>query len=114
MSKTALLVEDDPILLAGLADIVEETLGMMPVMAASRRQALERTEADFGLAILDIELPDGTSFDVARKLMQRNVPTMFVSGSNPDVIPHDLRSVAFFEKPLRLSELIDFARNLPQ
>jgi hypothetical protein len=52
-------------------------------------------------AILDIALPDGVSFDVARELRLRRIPVIFyTSWKEIYPIPIELRDVPFLEKPV--------------
>lgn len=94
-----LIVEDDPLIALELADIVEDcghqVLSVCGTLAAARRQ-LGHTP-DF--AFLDVDLPDGKSFEVATRLDERRVPFAFVSGSRQGDVPEHLRHARFIAKP---------------
>jgi two-component SAPR family response regulator len=54
-------------------------------------------------AILDINLRDGVSFDLAAELLRRKIPLLFyTSWDNTEHIPTELRDLPFLEKPAHL------------
>ena len=53
----------------------------------------------FDAALLDIDVVDGKTFDVARLLFERGTPFAFVSGARPEEVPAPLRQVPFLPKP---------------
>lgn len=54
--------------------------------------------ADYDAAILDMGLPDGPPFAFALRLMERGLPFLFYTGSEPDDMPPALREVPVFLK----------------
>jgi len=50
-------------------------------------------------ALLDIDVLDGKTFELASLLHGRGTPFAFVSGSRRDEIPSPLRSIPFVSKP---------------
>ena len=54
---------------------------------------------EFDFALLDIDLGDGQSFELAFRLRERHIPFAFVSGSRRSDLTFDLRGVAFVAKP---------------
>ncbi len=75
-----LIVEDDPL----TALVIQQTvmdLGFEPVMAFSIAEAIAwLTGAGVHAAVLDIGLPDGQSFAIARALKSERLPFVFATG----------------------------------
>jgi CheY-like chemotaxis protein len=100
--RRVLLVEDEYLLAAGLADecaqLGVETIGP----AGSVKQALELVEhgARLDAAVLDINLRGDTVFPVADALRARGVPFVFVTGYERQEIPEEYRNVVSFRKPI--------------
>ncbi|WP_201445411.1 response regulator [Belnapia sp. F-4-1] len=95
-------MEDDPMVALDLEEIVL-SLGeghAQVALAASVREA-RRALADttFDAALLDIDVLDGKTFDLAEALHERGLPFAFISGSRPEELPPQLRSVPFVPKP---------------
>jgi DNA-binding response OmpR family regulator len=105
MTPHILIVEDDPLIAMDLEAIALEA-GAVPLCAATVREALTLAEcATFALALLDIDVRDGNTFPVARILMQRRVPVIFVSAVRPVDIPDDVSTAPLLPKPYRPAEL---------
>jgi hypothetical protein len=58
-------------------------------------------------AILDVLLVRETSFPIARLLMQRGIPFLFLTGSPMELLPEDLRGATVVRKPLEPSKTIE-------
>ena len=117
MKPKVLIVEDDFLLAASLAEFVQQDLKAEPVHVVSVKEALQIVPdkippEEIAIAILDIELVDGESFPIARKLKEKNVPFVFVSGNNPESLPPDLRHVPFLPKPVDAWHLVRVAKTL--
>jgi len=109
LSNTILLVEDDAIIASGLVYALEqEGYTVMHKTSVKEAQAVI-TDRDFDLAILDMQLPDGTGFDVREKLKNTDTSVMFLT-----VVDDEGNIVRAFEsgaddyitKPFRLRELL--------
>jgi DNA-binding response OmpR family regulator len=95
------LVEDEWL----LADILEETVREMgfnvsgPVPTVP--QALTLLDGDLiGSAILDVSLgPSQKSYPIARILMERRIPFLFVSGYHEKDLPSEFRAIPLCSKP---------------
>lgn len=94
-----LILEDDPLIALDLQMIVEgcghevtHLCGTLADLKASLDDA-----PDF--AFLDVDLPDGKSYELASRLDERRVPFAFVSGSRPGEMPENLRHARFIPKP---------------
>lgn len=104
-----LVLEDDVMIASGLTYALDLE-GYETVSVTNVNDAITATEKeDFDLAILDMQLPDGTGFDVSKKLKGREVPIIFLT-----VVDDEANIVkAFGEgaddyvvKPFRIRELL--------
>ena len=97
-----LVVEDDfdvaEALRASLVSAGCEVVG--PVSTVAEACELAKT-ATLDAAVLDIALSPGTSAPVARSLLYRGCPFVFVTGfSNVDMLPEELRGHRVLLKPI--------------
>lgn len=94
-----LILEDDPLLALDLQGIVEgcghEVSWLCCTLAAMKAALGDRPD----FAFLDIDLPDGKSFELATRLAERSIPFAFLSASRPSEVPEHLRSARFIPKP---------------
>lgn len=105
-----LLIDDDQ----DLSMIVRDTLlsyGYEVTFAKSSEEAFEvLTKEKFHLIVLDINLPDGTGFDICKEIRQvSNVPVVFASArtSEDDKIEGlDIGGDDYLAKPYSLKELL--------
>ncbi|HQY74373.1 MAG TPA: response regulator [Aestuariivirga sp.] len=95
MKPNVLIVEDDFIQAANLAEVVQQDLDAEPLAVASVTEALQVIPDNTDLAILDIELVDGKSYPVARKLIDNEIPVIFVSANARAFLPDDLKDIPF-------------------
>ena len=107
--KHILLVEDDAIIASGLVYALEQD-GYMVVHSRSVGDAITSISSEtFDLAILDMQLPDGTGFNVREKLKDTETSVIFLT-----VVDDEGNIVRAFEggaddyitKPFRLRELL--------
>jgi CheY-like chemotaxis protein len=105
---TAILVaEDDPAICDFLTDVLEVELAASVRCARTGSLALQAIEtAGFDLAIIDVNMPEISGYELARRAANRNIPTLFSSG-HPDA-DAKLREYEFpyLAKPYRLAELL--------
>ena len=66
----------------------------------------------FDLALLDIEVRDGKSYPVARKLLESDIPFVFISGNDSRSLPEDFKDVRFLSKPVPPGRLVRLAKAL--
>ena len=105
-----LLVEDDFYLATDAAMTIEGAGGHVVgpfATAKDARDALDANGAD--LAIIDINLGSGPTFDLARHLEMVGLPFLIATGYDREIIPDDLKRVMRLEKPFRSDELISAA-----
>ena len=112
MEQNILIVEDDAFIAEDMADIVQDGLKARPVVASSCQEALSKINRDTVLGFLDINVADGTTYDLARRLRDMGIPLVFVSGNNPDKLPADLQDLPYLMKPADSSAVVRLARTL--
>jgi DNA-binding response OmpR family regulator len=101
-----LIVEDEAFIAMDLGALVAEATGADTCLAATARAGDEAREAGIDFALLDVNVSDGTTFELAHRLMSDNVPFAFVSARDPAFLPNDLRGVPFLSKPYRREEVL--------
>lgn len=69
------------------------------VVCASVAEAQSALTEPVELALLDVDVLDGKTFEVAKALKSSGVPFIFVSGSRQEEIPPELTDVPFVPKP---------------
>ena len=94
-----LILEDDPLIALDLQLLVEDLGHDVPWLCHSVASAQSQLGAVPDFAFLDVDLPDGKSFDVASRLDDPRVPFCFVSGSVQGEVPAHLRHARFIAKP---------------
>jgi CheY-like chemotaxis protein len=105
---TAILVaEDDPGICDVLTDLFEIEFAATVRCEQTGSLALQAIEtAGFDLAIIDVNMPDMSGYELARRAANRNIPTLLSSG-HPDV---DAKLKEFecpyLAKPYRVTDLI--------
>ena len=106
-----LILEDDPLIALDLQAIVEgqghEVVGVFDSLAEAR----EHLGDCFDFALLDIDVTDGKSFELAAALLERRIPFAFVSASRPSELPAHLRGAAFIPKPFEEATIV---RTIPR
>ena len=104
-----LLLEDDTMIASGLVYALNNE-GYEVVHCQNVQSALEQIKIQsFQLAILDMQLPDGTGFDVSEKLRNTNTPIIFLT-----IVDEEAKIVKAFDegaddyvvKPFRIRELL--------
>ena len=105
-----LILEDDPFIALDLQAIVEsqghEVVGVFDTLAEAR----DHLGDGFDFALLDIDVTDGKSFELAAALLDRRIPFAFVSASRPSELPDHLQNVSFIPKPFEEATII---RSIP-
>lgn len=104
------LVEDDLSLIKGLSYAVEKQGYALEI--ARTCNDVERMWADgkFDLVILDVSLPDGTGFDLCKKMRQTSkVPIIFLTAADEEtdmIMGLDIGADDYITKPFKLAVLL--------
>ena len=100
MDKHILIVEDEPFLALELECLVSDVVQADFVVCRLAADALYRVETQaFDFALLDVDVVDGTTFDVARALARRGERFVFVSGSDRSCDALACGALAYLSKP---------------
>jgi DNA-binding NtrC family response regulator len=103
---TALIVEDEPLILLELRKMLAE-LGWKVIYSAGdlgEAQGLAR-KATFDLGILDMNLKGRSSSTVAEILKSRQIPLIVASGYSQDIIHAACPGAVFLQKPYLADDL---------
>lgn len=103
-----LLVEDQMLIAMDLETILTANGAVQPLTTGSSEDALKILK-NFApdVAVLDINLGDGTSIPVAEELMRRSIPFIFATGyGDQSWIPRALNAAPVVRKPYDTDELI--------
>lgn len=112
MRYNCLIVDDDADLSAVTADCLEDA-GFSVRTAVNATDAMEKLEG-VHLILLDINLPDGTGFDLCKKIRaETKIPIIFISARTSDtdkIEGLDIGGDDYVPKPYSLGELLSRAR----
>jgi len=105
--KRILLVEDDLSLINGLSFAVKKQGFMLGVARTSSEAEKLWAEEKYDLVILDVSLPDGSGFDICRKIRQiSKVPIMFLTAADEEtdvIMGLDIGGDDYITKPFKLA-----------
>ncbi len=105
-----LLLEDDLGLIDGLIFALEKNGFEVAVVRTITEAATVVLEQKFDILLLDLTLPDGSGFEICRKVRKTsNVPIIFLTASDEEVnivMGLDIGGDDYITKPFRLNELI--------
>ncbi len=110
MKLKLLLVEDSPMIIRGLQYTLEQA-GYEVVVCMSKHMADDRlNRMQFDVAVLDVNLPDGSGFDLCKQLKEEtDIPVIFLTArdeENDVVMGFELGADDYILKPFRNRELI--------
>ena len=110
MNTTIFLLEDDDAIGMGLKYSLEKE-GYMVAHATTCEEARNNWKPDeYGLAILDINLPDGNGYDICKMIKKSgDVPVIFLTASDAEVnvvMGLELGADDYICKPFRVNELM--------
>ena len=107
MKAKVLLVEDDVSILMGLKFCLEQE-GFLVTCVSTGKEALEKIDDTYDLALLDLNLPDMYGFDVLKKFPS-SVSVIFLTANDEEVSivqGLDMGAEDYITKPFRTRELI--------
>ena len=111
--KRILLVEDDPLVVETIRDMVEEVGGEFaataPTIAEARR--LVKSGAIFDVALIDVNLGDGEATPLLETLQARRIPVVvFTGGIVPEALHKRHPGLRVLQKPVMRARLISALR----
>lgn len=112
--RPILLVDDEPGLLDATRTRLEHALPGVELLAfLDATQALRETQdRQLGIAILDVDMPSMSGFELAEALHARTpeLPVLFLTGTAQERLPEELQrvgAIAWLRKPVPGQVLID-------
>jgi two-component SAPR family response regulator len=106
--KLRVLIREDETAVSTLLEvIVGDTVPAEVLVHTTVEAAQKSIGPDLDLALLDINLSNGKSYQLAMKLLKDDVPFLFVSASEHHDMPEELRDSPFIAKPFRAEQIRD-------
>ena len=106
---TTILVVEDSVLVAMAIEAVLTDRGYDVIVAGSLAAARQRLrQGTIAAALLDVNLPDGTTLELARELVALTIPVAICSGIDSGSIPTGFPPTERFEKPIAPERLADW------
>jgi two-component SAPR family response regulator len=110
--RRVLIVEDDVLIALDLESIVATALDAEVLVSRSVARAKALIDGSVDLALLDVDVTNGKTFEVAMLLKLRQVPFVFLSASRGGDIPDELRHSPFIAKPYDRRRLAEYLRGI--
>ena len=107
--RRVLLVEDDPLVVDTIRDMVQEAGGELAASAATISEArrLLRADAAFDVALLDVNLADGEGTPLIDGLKARRIPVVvYTGGALPAALQQRHPGLRVLSKPVIRARLI--------
>ena len=105
--KRLFLLEDDLSLISGLSFAVKKQGYEIDVARTTREAHTLWVNGKYDLAILDVSLPDGSGFDLCKKIRQTSkVPVMFLTAADEEtdmIMGLDIGGDDYITKPFKLA-----------
>ncbi len=110
--RRILVVEDQYAIALDLCESLGHEGASVVGPAGSVEDALRMLESSGppDVAVLDITLPGGSVYPVADRLQELGVPYLFTTACEPGDVPEPYRRAPCFEKPVRLSSILEAIR----
>ncbi len=106
-TKRLFLLEDDLSLISGLCFAVKKQGYEIDVARTTREAHSLWVNRKYDLAILDVSLPDGSGFDLCKKIRQTSkVPIMFLTAADEEtdiIMGLDIGGDDYITKPFKLA-----------
>lgn len=108
--KKLLLVEDDLSLINGLSFAIKKQGYDLDTARTIRETDTVFADGKYDLVILDVSLPDGSGFDICRKIREvSKVPIIFLTAADEEtdiIMGLDIGGDDYITKPFKLSVLM--------
>ena len=105
--KRIFVVEDDLSLINGLSFAIKKQGYMLDVARTFREADQIWAEGKYDLVVLDVSLPDGSGFDLCRRIRQTSkVPIMFLTAADEEtdvIMGLDMGGDDYITKPFKLA-----------
>ncbi len=105
--KRILLVEDDLSLINGLSFAIKKQGYMLDIARTSCEEDKMWKSEKYDLVILDVSLPDGSGFDICKKIREKSkVPIIFLTAADEEtdiIMGLDIGGDDYITKPFKLA-----------
>lgn len=105
-----LIIEDDLSLINGLSFAIKKQGYELDIARTSREADEIWSDGKYDLVILDVSLPDGSGFDICRKIRQTSkVPIIFLTAADEEtdiIMGLDIGADDYITKPFKLAVLL--------
>ena len=103
-----LIVEDEYFLADDLKKALEAQGATVVGPIADFEEACDQVKHDgFDVAVLDINLRNQAAYPLADELMRQEIPFIFYTGYDAQIIPQRFANVTIWQKPFDPSDLIE-------
>ena len=92
--RRILIVEDNALIAWDLKSIASEAVGAETLVASSVAMATILMDSSIDLALLDVEVTDGNTYELAARLRSMDVPLVFVSAVPRENFPSEFREIS--------------------
>ena len=110
-----LVVEDEAIIALEMESLLKQASCVVIACGSVQSALRQASERSFDAAVLDVNLHGEMSFPIADALAAKNVPFIFVSGYEVEIVPRHHRRRPFVGKPYLsqkfLTTLFDAMKN---
>jgi DNA-binding response OmpR family regulator len=111
-----LFVEDDKIIASGLCySLTQEGYEVTHCLNTTEAEAAV-SNSSFDMAILDVNLPDGSGYDICKKIKEKkDVPVIFLTAIDDEVnvvMGLDMGADDYITKPFRIRELLSRIKSI--
>lgn len=105
------VVEDDEIILEGLRySLLQEGYEVVTAKTVREARELLDAETEIGICLLDILLPDGTGYEICRRIREKSrMPILFLTACDDEVstvMALEQGADDYIAKPFRIRELL--------
>lgn len=102
-----LVIEDEFYLAAELEEQIGEAGGTVLGPCPDVPAAMTQLVGEPNCAIVDINLGQGPSFEIAGLLQERAIPFLFLTGYDAAVVPREYGDILCLQKPIDISRVIE-------
>jgi DNA-binding LytR/AlgR family response regulator len=110
--RRVLIVEDEVLIALDLESIVADAVDAEVLVSRSVARAKNLIERSIDLALLDVDVTNGKTFEVAMLLKLRHVPFVFLTASSQEHIAEELRDAPYIAKPVDAKKLVEYIRKV--
>lgn len=105
-----LMIEDDLSLINGLSFAIKKQGYDLDIARTSREADAIWSDGKYGLVILDVSLPDGSGFDICKKIRRTSkTPIIFLTAADEEtdiIMGLDIGGDDYITKPFKLAVLL--------